>query len=59
MKKLVLTVSLHSMNACLVAESCLTFCDPKDCSPSGSSVHGIFPARLLEGVAISSPRGSS
>ena len=30
-----------------------------DCSPPGSSVHGIFQARILEWVAISSPRGSS
>ena len=30
-----------------------------DCSPSGSSVHGIFPARILEWVAISSSRDSS
>jgi len=30
-----------------------------DCSPSGSSVHGIFQARILEWVAISSSRGSS
>ena len=36
-----------------------TFCDPKDCSPSGSSAHGIFLARILERVAISFPRGSS
>ena len=34
-------------------------CDPMDCSPSGSSVHRIFQARVLEWVAISSPRGSS
>ena len=34
-------------------------CDPVDCSPSGSSVHGISQARILEGVAISSSRGSS
>ena len=27
-----------------VAQSCLTLCDPMDCSPSGSSVHGIFQA---------------
>ena len=27
---------------CLVAQSCLTFCDPMDCSLPGSSVHGIF-----------------
>ena len=35
------------------------FCNPKDCSPSGSSVHGIFQARILGWVAISSSRGSS
>ena len=34
-------------------------CDPMDCSPPGSSVHGIFQARILEWVAISSSRGSS
>ena len=32
---------------------------PVDCSPPGSSVHGILQARILEWVAISSPRGSS
>ena len=40
-------------------QSCLTFFDPMDCSPPGSSVHGILQARILEGVAISSSRGSS
>ena len=35
------------------------FCDPMDCSPPGSSVHGIIPARILEWVAISSSRRSS
>ena len=34
------------------AQLCLTLSDPKDCSPSGSSVHGIFQARVLEWVAI-------
>ena len=29
----------------LVAKSCLTLCDPMDCSPPGSSVHGIFPGK--------------
>ena len=38
---------------------CLTLCNPMDCSPLGSSVHGIFQARILEWVAISSSRGSS
>ena len=41
-----------------VTQSCRTLCDPMDCSPSGSSVHGIFQARILEWVAISFFRGS-
>ena len=36
----------------LVAQSCLTLCNPVDCSPLGSSVHGILQARILEWVAI-------
>ena len=32
----------------LVAQSCLTLCDPMDCSPPGSFVHGILQARILE-----------
>jgi len=36
-----------------------TLCGPMDCSPQGSSVHGIFLARILDQVAISSFRGSS
>ena len=36
-----------------VAQSCPTLCDPVDCSPPGSSVHGILQARILEWVAIS------
>ena len=43
----------------LVAQSCLTLCDPMDCSRPGSSVHGILQARILEWVAISFSRGSS
>ena len=43
----------------LVIQSCLTLCDPMDCSPPGSSVHGIPQARILEWVAISFSRGSS
>ena len=42
-----------------VAQSCPTLCDPMDCSLQGSSVHGIFQARVLEWVAISFSRGSS
>ena len=40
-------------------QSCLTLCDSVDCSPPGSSVHGIPQARKLEWVAISSSRGPS
>ena len=38
---------------------CLTLCNPMDCSPPGSSVHGILLARILEWVAMPSSRGSS
>ena len=40
-------------------QSCLTFCNPMDCSPPGSSVHGILQGRILEWVAMSFSRGSS
>ena len=36
-----------------VAQSCPTLSDPMDCSPPGSSIHGIFQARVLEWGAIS------
>ena len=42
---------------CLCAQSFRTLCDPVDCSPPSSSVHGILQARILELVAISSSRG--
>ena len=42
-----------------VTQSCPTLCDPMDCSLPGSSVHGIFQARVLEWVVISFSRGSS
>ena len=38
-----------------VAQSCLTLCNPMDCSPPGSSNHGILQARILEWVAIWRP----
>ena len=44
---------------CSVTQSCPILCDPMDCSPPGSSVHGIFQARTLEWVAISYSRGYS
>ena len=42
-----------------VLQSCPTLCKPMDCSQPGSSVHGIFQARIREWVAVSSSRGSS
>ena len=44
---------------CLVTKTCLTLCNPMDCSPPGSSVHGTPQASILEWVAISSSTGSS
>ena len=43
----------------LVAQLCLTLCNPMDSSPSGSSVHGIFQARILHWVVIPFSTGSS
>ena len=44
---------------CFVTKSCLTLCEPMDCNPPDSSVHGISHARRLEWLAISFSRGSS
>ena len=46
------------MHVCMRADakSCLTLCDPMDCSPSGSTVHGIFQARILEELSLPSLR---
>ena len=49
---------INSLRACVL--SCVQlFCDPKDCSPPGSSAHGIFQVRILEKVSISYSRESS
>ena len=52
-------VSCHFLLQCMevkseseIPQSCPTLSDPMDCSPPGSSVHGIFQARLLEWVAL-------
>ena len=50
-------VESHLLYLC--AQSCLTLCDPMDYSPPGSSVCGIFQARMLEWVIISFSGGSS
>ena len=44
---------------CLVTQLCPTLCGPMDCSPPGSSAHGIFQAKILEWGAIPSSRGPS
>ena len=54
-----INIFTHCACVCLVSQSCLTLWNPVDCSLPGSSVHGIFQARILEWVDISSPRGSS
>ena len=51
--------SHRRLSVCSAAQVCPTLCDPMDCGPPGSSVHGILQARILEWVAISSSRGSS
>ena len=45
------------LTKCVVTQLCLTLCDPMDCSPTGSSVHGILQSRILEWVAIPFSRG--
>ena len=49
--------STSSRNMSLVAQVCPSLCDPMDCSPPGSSAHGILQARILEWVAICFSRG--
>ena len=58
-RSITLSPSIQMKVKMLVAQLCLTACDPMDYSPSGTSVHGILQARILEWVAISFPRGSS
>ena len=52
---LVLLKPLSTFIVSEVAQSCPTLCDPVDCSPPGSSVHGLLQARILEWVASSLP----
>ena len=51
--------SIYRHCCCLVAKSCPALCNPIDCSPLGSSVHGISEASILERVSFSFFRGSS
>ena len=52
-------ICLQSRSESEIAQSCPTLCNPMDCSQSGSSIDGIFQARILAWVAISFSRGSS
>ena len=48
-----------ALYTCLVAQSCPSLCDPVDCSPPGSSIHGILQAGMLEWVVVPFSRRSS
>ena len=49
----------HLSCVCVHIQSCPTLCNPTDCSPPGSSVHGILQVGILEWIAIPFTRGSS
>ena len=51
-KRLILKLIMCICVCVLHGSTCLTLCNPMDCSSSGSSVHGIFQARILEWAAI-------
>ena len=53
-------VQIDLLMSCLLSHfSCVWLCNPMDCSPPGSSAHGILQAKILEWIAISSSKGSS
>ena len=52
---LFLPVSSHYYCCCLVAKSCPRLCDPMDCSPQGSSVHGIPQQEYQSGLPFPPP----
>ena len=53
------TLPIYLVHVCSVCQSCPTLCDPVECSPPCSPVHGVFQARILEWVAIPFSRVSS
>ena len=55
----ILHIPTMQYRAMLSRFSCVRLCDPMNCSPSGSSVHGILYARILQWIAIPFSRGSS
>ena len=55
-----MTISEERVYMCAKSlQLCLTLCDSMECSPPGSSIHGILQAKILQWVAISSFKGSS
>ena len=55
-----INITISQVNDCAkLLQSCLTHCDLMDCSPPGSSVHGVLQERILEWAAIPFSRGSS
>ena len=57
--KLALLLDHKFVNAVLVVQLCPILYNPMDCSPPGSSIHGILQARILKWVAMLSSKGSS
>ena len=55
----IMVLCVHAKLLQSTSQLCLTLCDPVDYSSSGSSVHEILQARILEWVAMPFPRGSS
>ena len=58
-KEICVSMCRETERRVLAAQSCSPVCDSMDCSPPGSSVHGILQARILEWVVIPFSRGSS
>ena len=59
MQSVTVEYNYNSSVCVLVVHSCLSLCDPMDCSLPGSCVHGVLQARILQWVAIHFSRGSS
>ena len=60
---MIFTISKTPQSLCVLCanspQSCPTLCNPMDCSPSGSFVHGILPERILKWIVMPSFRGTS
>ena len=55
----IVTKLLFMYFLCVRAQSCPTLCNPMDCCPPGSSIHGVLQARMLKWVVMQSSRGAS